>query len=133
PRPGRPAASDSTAFAATSGRQIPPHCHADMAANPAVTMKQTASPAAAPRAISRGVSARRDRTRTTAVPVVIKLPKSAIFPGRVTLLDERADAFLGVARHHVLGHHLGGVAIGFRERQLHLAIERSFADADHMR
>jgi len=38
--------------------------------------------------------------------------KLSILPFRLALLDEGANAFLGVARHHVLGHHLGGVAIG---------------------
>src|SRR5262245_8550816 len=62
-----------------------------------------------------------------------RLQRSSIFPSRIAFLDERADAFIGVARHHVLGHHLGGVAIGLGERQLELAIERSLADTNDMR
>src|SRR5947208_8005310 len=37
---------------------------------------------------------------------------SLVLPLRLAFFDKGADAFLGVARHHVLGHHLGGMAIG---------------------
>ena len=54
----------------------------------------------------------------------------AIFPARLALLDEGADAFLGVARQHVLDHHLGGVVVGLGQRHFDLAVERLLADLD---
>src|SRR5258708_11134312 len=53
---------------------------------------------------------------------------SLVPPFRLALLDEGADAFLGVARHHVLGHHFRSVAIGLREAHLGLAIKRLLAE-----
>ena len=49
------------------------------------------------------------------VAFVTDVRNLTIFPVRRALLDERADAFLGIARQHVLHHHVGGVAIGIGE------------------
>src|SRR6266516_4334315 len=53
-----------------------------------------------------------------------------VLPLRLTLLDEGADAFLGVARHHVLGHHLGGITIGVGKAHFGLTVERCLAELD---
>src|SRR6267142_3636730 len=55
---------------------------------------------------------------------------SPVLPFWRALLDECADAFLGVARHHVLRHHLGRVAVGIRKAHLGLAVERLLAELD---
>src|ERR1700722_1896236 len=55
---------------------------------------------------------------------------SPILPLRLALLDEGADAFLGVARHHVLGHHLRRIAIGVGKTHFGLAVERGLAELD---
>src|SRR5260370_21840996 len=52
----------------------------------------------------------------------------SVLPFRLALVDEGADAFLGVARHHVLGHHLRSVTIGVRKAHLGLAVERFLAE-----
>src|SRR6202158_3219809 len=56
------------------------------------------------------------------------LAPSLVLPLRLALLDEGADAFLGVARHHVLGHHLRRIAIGVRKAHFGLTVERSLAE-----
>src|ERR1043166_4775420 len=83
--------------------------------------------------LRRRASRVRYRASSTTICAAARLQQSSIFPRRIALLDERADAFLGVARHHVFGHHLGGVAIGLGERQFELAIERGLANANDVR
>ena len=55
---------------------------------------------------------------------------SLVPPCRRSLLDEGADAFLGIARHHVLGHHLRRIAIGLGKAHFGLAVERLLAELD---
>ena len=47
--------------------------------------------------------------------------ESLVLPFRLALVDEGADAFLGITGHHVVGHHLGGIAIGVGKAHLELA------------
>src|SRR5882724_3474707 len=51
-----------------------------------------------------------------------------VLPFRLALLDEGADAFLGVAGHHIFGHYLCRIAIGARKAHFGLTIERGLAD-----
>src|SRR5579871_2371787 len=60
----------------------------------------------------------------------MEIRASAVFPLRRTFLQEGVDAFLGIARKHVAGHHLARVDVGVGERQLGLAIEGLLADLD---
>ncbi len=55
---------------------------------------------------------------------------SAVLPARRALVEHGANAFFGVARHHVLGHDLRSIAIGLGERHLALPVERFLADLD---
>ena len=55
--------------------------------------------------------------------------KLLILPDRRALFDEGADAFLGVARHHVLDHHLCRIAIGAGKAHFGLAVEGGLAEA----
>src|SRR6476659_7698711 len=56
--------------------------------------------------------------------------RSPVLPLRLTLLDEGADAFLGVACHHVLRHHLGGITIGIGKAHFGLTVEGCLAELD---
>src|SRR6266478_9723266 len=55
---------------------------------------------------------------------------SLILPFRRALFDECADAFFGVARHHVVGHHLCRIAVGVGKAHLGLAVECLLAELD---
>src|SRR6266542_4503360 len=58
--------------------------------------------------------------------------KSAIFPCGAALFEKGPDTLGGVARQHVLDHHLACVAVGIGEVKLQLAIECLLADLDHV-
>src|SRR5258705_6205995 len=55
-----------------------------------------------------------------------------VLPLRLTFFDESADAFFGVAGHHVLGHYLCRIAIGVRKAHLGLTVERGLAEFDRI-
>ena len=54
-------------------------------------------------------------------------------PLGIALADEGADAFLGVARQHVLDHHVGGIGVGVGQAHLGLAVKRFLADLQRQR
>src|ERR671921_374596 len=65
-----------------------------------------------------------------ATPTSAVVRRLAAFPGRVALVDEGADAFLGVAGEHVVDHDAGRMGIGVGERHLDLLVEGALADLD---
>jgi hypothetical protein len=66
-----PPASESAPLTTSSGTQMPPHCHAVMAANPAVSTKPKAEPAATARKPSRFVRRNLDLSNVRGVAVII--------------------------------------------------------------
>src|SRR6266478_3204627 len=57
----------------------------------------------------------------------------AILPFGFAFLNEGINAFLGVAREHVLDHYLGGISVGVLKPKFDLLVERFLADLDDIR
>src|ERR1700692_4635462 len=73
-------------------------------------------------------ASRNDGVGITTALAMTALAPSLVLPLRLAFLDEGADAFLGVARHHVLGHYLCRIAIGIGKAHFGLAVERRLAE-----
>src|SRR6185437_14563877 len=63
----------------------------------------------------------------------LAMTTSPVLPFRLTLFDECADAFLGGARHHILGHHLCRITVRVGKGHFGLPVECGLAELDGIR